>query len=449
MIGLIIVFSLFYAMSMFFVLARDRDGILMNVYNVILLAFVVIFCILFPIAYLFASFGYVGQVYAEAITSMDALKIAYYYLIAAVVSHSFLVVLRNNKSMISNEGICDIETENEYKEQHYFHLAILLFVIGLVCDVLYLRAYGSYANYLLYSGALRSGVITVNNPFSFLVTFRKCINISSYVFFSQLFNRSLNIKITFVLFCVSFFFAFRVMYADKGRLSMIIYVLVLLIFAVSHRTQKLTHINGKIIRIGSIILIIFLVSCFVIGNLLNRNSSDNIILEIVEEFSFPFVNFAKVIESFSFDNARFFIDTLLFPVFLLPSRLWQVQWNIHTASEYTTVLLVGSAKGDNGIMGEMPIDLVSLSYIQFGILGIVIIPILFALLFCKAYEFIKKIKEPRCSDILSIYVVISFGIETIFYADPQHIIRRLFGLIVFVLLMHLGIRIKSKINIKW
>ena len=82
----------------------------------------------------------------------------------------------------------------------------------------------------------------------------------------------------------------------------------------------------------------------------------------------------------------------------------------------------------------MPIDFISLSYVQLGVIGILVIPIVYALLFTMTCKRVNRIKDKKIRSMVRIYVIIYIGLDTIFYADPQHVIYRIFALVVFFII---------------
>lgn len=426
----ILALGIMYFGSLYLVAIKVNGRLSLNLYNIFLFAFAFVYSILFPICYYLTLIGYNITSFSYYIVNFSIGDILLYYLAIFIVTHTVLWAFRKNKLLLNS-----VLTYNSSSKgaDRVLYVAIVMLVLGLVCDHLYLRAYGGYDNYLNYSLALRSGVVLVNNPFSFLIIFRDCIIFSSYLFFSQIRKNEKFNLVSFVMFLIAFFFTMKVLYSNSGRLSILLYFLILLLFYLC-RNKTWKYINLKIMAIGLGVLIIFVWAAFFVGHLLSRNIADNILLQMTKEFSFIFVNFKVQLENLTFDNYRFFIDVILLPVFILPSSIWSSRLGVQTASTLNTIFISGAPKGTGNVYGEMPIDLISLSYMQLGIFGLVVIPLVYSFLFCKIYKFAKQIRNTEASRIICLYVVFVIGIETIFYADPQHIVYRAFDFIIFMIL---------------
>ena len=310
-----------------------------------------------------------------------------------------------------------------------------MLLVGVLSDFLYLRVYGSYENYLNYSGAIRSGVISVNNPFSFLIVFRSCISISSYIFLSQIKKENIFKKVSFILFCISFILSIRILYSNRGRVGFVFYFAIIVIYIFkSSRKQKDNYITLKTIRVGMIFILLLILGLYLSGVLLKRNSSGSILTQINKEISFVFADFIILQENKDIIDFRHFIDVVLFPIYILPMSFWSSKLGITTASSDLTLLSTGFRKGEGGVYGEMPIDLVSLSYIQVGILGIFVIPMVYAWIYSFVLKRVDKIKDCNIREVIKLYTIINIGIEPILYADPQHIIYGSFSFIVFLMI---------------
>ncbi len=433
------ILSIIYMISIILVLTKDKNGIRINPHNTMALSFAVVFSLLLPFVVISSYFGFNSPIFMEYIIHMTQIEWLFYYVCIFIVSHVFLAVIRK----FGNNTI-SIEIKDNSQDKYLFYIGFLIFIIGALSDILYLNAYGGYFNYLNYSGALRSGYIIINNPFSFLIAFRKCIIFSSYIFCSLFAsNRTKKNKI---LFIISFAWSLFVLFADKGRMSFIIYFLILIIFMLGNN-EKSRYIKANTLLKIAIIGVLSLVALIYGGNILSRNGTDNIIKFFSEVFSYIFVNFKLQLENVDLSNMRFGQDLINLPLFVLPSSIWKVVFNYKTASTINTIFLYGAEKGSStGVQGEMPIDFVSLSYMQFGIIGIIILPIVYAVFFAYCFKTIKSIKNKEVRRIISIYITLNLGVFSIVTAEPHNIIGRAFPFIVFLLVYKFFNKFKIKIR---
>lgn len=428
----IIVFGGFYMLSIVVILQKREAKVYFNTHNIIALTFVAVYYFLFFLCYILTLYGYNSEKFTKFMQQYESFEIMLYFGAVFLVTHVFLFILRKKRRIVASDYELGRQIRN-YSDDKIVYIGICLFFVGLVSDFLYLRAYGGYANYLRYSSALRAGVSIVSNKFSFLIVFRECVNFSSYIFFSKIKeNNKINIY-TLFLFIISAFFSMRILFSNGGRLSFLLYFLVMIAYFLCGK-KNIKFINLKTIFKGAIGSIVALFALMQIGNLLSRNISNNIVVQMTKELSFIFVNFISLLKNLTIENWRWFIDAVIFPIYLLPSSIWSSKWGIKTASTINTILISGAAKGTGQIYGEMPVDFISLSYMQLGFIGLIVFPIAFAFLFCKVLKYSQKIVDTNVRKIVKYYIVIIMGIETIFYADPQHIVNSIFALIVFFIM---------------
>ena len=430
---IVLLFGFVYVISLIPYLNIKEKKIKNNIQNVSVIVFATVFGLLFPINYILSIKGFNSKSYIDAYLIFDEFDLLKYYFAIFLVSHTFLLVLKRKKeiNLYTNEHECD---NNYFYSKKIIYTVYIVFFIGLISNILYLKAYGSYNNYLNYSGLIRSGVFQIDNKFSFLFPFRNCIIFSSYLF-AIMKKRTKNKIINTIFLIISILLSVSILYANKGRLSIILYI-VLLILALSKEKNK-QYIN--IIELLKVALIGLIggISILLIGQLMGRNNETSFVFLLNKEISFSFINFKKICNYCSLDNFRYFFDIIASLVFILPSSIWSAKFNIVSASTINTIAWFGSEKGANGIYGEMPIDFISLSYMQFGFLGIIILPLVWANFYNYLIKKIEKtIKEKSLKLFIEKYIIITIGIQSLFYADPYLIINREFGFIIFILIYY-------------
>ena len=390
---------------------------------------------LFPICSLLTALNFNTSSMQSYINQFDFYEVIFYYLCISLVSIAFFGTLKHKEAYLNIIETDSNSSDNDSDDKYAFAIALGMLIVGAIADYLYIRVYGSYSNYMNYSGAIRSGVISVHNPFSFLIVFRSCLSFSSFLFLTQIKSNNKVKFMNLVLFIISCFLSLRVLYSNRGRLGFIIYFAVIFAYILSKRSNRTVFsFSLKTAWKAILIIVLFVVALYVSGEILNRNVSENIITQINKEISFIYSDFIVLIKNDDNTINRWFKDAILFPVYLLPTSIWRNRWGLTTASSDLTLLASGFRKGEGGQYGEMPIDFISLSYMQLGVIGILVIPIVYALLFSLIYIRVNKVRDKRIRSILKIYVIIYIGFETIFYADPQHIMQYSFALIVFLII---------------
>ena len=141
--------------------------------------------------------GLNNAIWTNRIERYDATSISIYFLLNIVL----LIAVISGWTIVGKIGKKASGIKYDYNlnlnEKLYFTLTItawLLFVLALGSYVLYARAYGGFSGLLYYSKAIRSSLITINNPFSFLQRFGAFSFFSSFLFFSMLIDKNLEIK---------------------------------------------------------------------------------------------------------------------------------------------------------------------------------------------------------------------------------------------------------------
>lgn len=414
-------------------LRKKYHNILFTVDNVCLMVYLALFCLFFPINYISAL---LCSGMNDFILSISLIEICAYYFAILIV---FLTLNFSFAVLTKKKDIFCINTEKDISKGSTSILktaSFIVFFIGCICDFLYMRAYGNYLNYFSYSNAIRSGVLTVYNPFSFLIPFRGCIIISSYLFLLLLINKETKRLTYFIFFILSSAYSILILYSNKGRVSFAVYFLILFLCVLfSKKNVKYIKLKQMIFLFAGIILFSFVL--VFLGAMLGRNGTENVFLEIVDELSFVFNNFFRIIRCDDYEYYRFFIDCFNWPIYLLPSSLWSKGLGLRTASDITTFIASGAFKGElgiNGIVyGETPADLITIAYMQLGFLGLPIFILIWAFVGKLLIKiFVKKNTGPTLL-FVKIYVAIEFFVNGILYADPKHIVNSIFPFIVFLL----------------
>ncbi|MDD6994915.1 MAG: hypothetical protein SPH68_00870 [Candidatus Borkfalkiaceae bacterium] len=423
--------------GVFFLRKRDKR-ILLSIDNGFVALYIVFFGVIFPINYVYAS-NYVKD--NELILSIDTLDILIYYeviLIVLITVKSFFTMLCPQKE-IFNFVPSSIDLGNN--EKTFYNTGLIVFLIGIVSDFLYLKAYGGYFNYLKYSNAIRSGVITVQNPFSFLIAFRGCINISSYVFFAVYLNSRKGQRLfPLILFLGTCIYSMMILYSNKGRVAFAFYFLILL-FIFLFSKKKVRFLTFKMFFHIILIILFFIIGLGLIGHILGRNSSNDLFSLIIEEISFVYNNFFRLIKTESVEY-RYFIDCINWPIYLLPSSIWSTRLDIKTVSDLMTILSSGAVKGGIGasgsiVYGETPADLISVCYAQLGFLGVPFFALAWAWIGKQLLKFCSREMESKGAYIFyKVYATLYFFFNSILYGDPKHIIQSMFPFLVFIIIYH-------------
>jgi len=304
-------------------------------------------------------------------------------------------------------------------------VAWLMLIVAFVLRYLYVSAYGGFLVYLEYSRAIRSGIFEINNPWSFLQPFGHLALFASYIFWA-IRRESKKTFSNFIGFWLSFLFSIYVLYSWVGRVGFLVYLCIFLLAFIY--LKKLSA--RKIIITSAAGSLIGLYLLYVISNVFEIKGADNFSYYLVREISFPFVSFFAQLDHGDY-LFRGFSDLLSAPLYLLPSS-WSVGW-LEGAEQVNTLVISGAKKGDYGVTGGIPVDLITLGLMQIHIPGIFVIGIVFGMLLKAMQITFGSIRLDSLRYILMAYMAIKISFISVFYANPSNFIAAVFPIILMIL----------------
>lgn len=319
----------------------------------------------------------------------------------------------------------------KYDEEKSFYSSIekaawILLAIAVGAYLLYSRAYGGFGGLLKYSKLIRSGIVTVYNPFSFLQRFGAFSLFSSFLFFSMLIDKSLKMirrKTGIIGFLVSFGFSFFVLYSWEGRIAFIVYLLTFILAMIIYRNNSII----RLIRKFSKVLILAFLLIIAVDRLLTRTPVEVSVTGLfVKELSFPSAAFITQLDS---ETYRWFKDIFIAPVYLLPYTIWRYKLGLDTASIVVTYNFWGAYKGEAGVTGSIPVDLLTFSYMQAHIAGVIIVGFFTGAGLYGMQKLQNSIPIDSLRAVIGSNIILNVIILTVPYGEPYHIITRCFYLI--------------------
>ena len=417
-----------------FLLKKDARGVLVQADNVFIVFYCGLFGVTFPLDYFYSIDGKFSNNYLMLISNFSLYEILVYYLCAISFLLAFIFSFRAiNKA--GSDANADVKggKNTSLDNDRAFRVSVALLLIGLFADFLYIRAYGSYKTYLEYSGFLRSGVVLINNRWSFMIAFRGCVVLSSFCQFGLLKKRGRYSLFRVPLFAFSVLYSLLILYSNKGRLGLVLFLLMFPFLLIAQKHRRI-YIGMKMVLFAFLLLVIFSLLIVYSGLILSRSQNTDPLYAVVGETAFVFGNFKAIISNKDAYSFRFFLDVLAYPVFLLPSSIWRKFFPI-TVSDICTIITSGSLKGENGNYGESPCDIISFGYLQFGYVGVLVTGIVLGFLVGLLFKRVKGIKSMRLRSTFSIYLVVYLLCQSVLYGDPYNVVHRLFpGVILFALI---------------
>lgn len=321
-------------------------------------------------------------------------------------------------------------------------VSVFSLILSIVSYYIYSRAYGGFISLLNYTSAIRSGIIKINNPFSFL---QKVGGFSTFstLLFSGLLLEKKQIKSDLPWLIFSLFFSTYYLYSLGGRLSMVAFFTVLVLGCIFYRYQNRITI-GLIIKIGTVTIGTIL-GLYYITNIFTRASMNFSLIDFfIHELSFPFASFKMV---YDFPGIFLYKHVLLAFLYFLPTTIWSSKLGFDTATSFNTFLYMGARKGENGVTGSVPLDMLSFSWLEGGSCGVLIIGMLFGILLGILEKKIDDIPNEGVKAFIFSYIAIHFAVIAVNYGDTVHVIQGDFAFIIgFIILMFLLKRNASNVK---
>lgn len=376
-------------------------------------------------------------IWTARIESYDPASISIYFalniLLSAAVITGWSIAYRLTKKTQDDRHL--------YSEKNIYSginkLAWFLLFTAVAAYILYSKAYGGFGGLLKYSKLIRSGILTVYNPFSFLQRFGAFSFFSSFLFFSMIMDKNSyrdKGKVGITGFTLSFLFSLFVLYSWEGRIAFIVFLLSFVLAVVLYRYASII----RLMRIFLIIFILGLLLIIAVDRLLKRSPGDLSVTSLfVKELSFPSAAF---ISQFKSNSYRWFKDILIAPAYLLPSRIWRNMLGLDTASMQVTYEFWGAYKGEAGITGSIPVDLLTFSYMQAHIAGVVLTGLLTGAVLFGLQRLQDNIPVKGVRAVISSNIILNFIILLVPYGEPYHIISRCFYLIGGLVLLEIIFR---------
>lgn len=341
----------------------------------------------------------------------------------------WLLTKKDTSKIIDDKEMCNLINLNCTTIKK---ISIFMITSSIILYYLYSLAYGGFIGLLNYTSAIRSGIFVVNNKFSFLQKFGGLSIFSTLLFYGLLKEKNYSKK-DMIWFIISISFSIYYLYSLGGRVSFIAFFVSLMLASILYKYHN--SINIKLVYKIGFISIAVMLGLYYITNIFARGSGNLSIIDFfMHELSFPFASFKMMS---SLPGKLMFKHVILAPLYFLPSSIWEYKLGIDTASSFNTFLFMGAYKGENGVTGSIPLDMVSFSWIEGGVLGGVIIGILYGFVVAILQKRINEIPNRGVKSAIFSYVAIKFSIIAINYGDTVHLIQGEFSFIVgFVFLIY-------------
>ena len=300
--------------------------------------------------------------------------------------------------------------------------AWLLLCIATSMHWLYTRAYGGLLGLLDYSAAIRSAVFTVENRWSFLQPFGGLAFFSSFVFWGLWLARRRSLGVVVGL-AGSLVVSIYILYSRLGRIQFLVFVMTFLLATILVRRPR----PLPLLMAGGLLMLTILFGAYYISVLLALKAADSMPEFLARELAFPFGSFFAQLHA---DEHlwRGFRDFLYAPLYLLPSSWWSI-WH-EELSQVNTALIMGAPKGEQGVTGGIPVDLLTLGLMQANVYGIMVVGVLFGSMLRVLQWWLDSIPNLGVGAAFGAYVALKVAVLGAFYAQPALVVSGNFDLLV-------------------
>ena len=315
-------------------------------------------------------------------------------------------------------------------------IAWIIFIIGFSSEVYLIFKLGGIRSSLSMIELLRSGSIEktryVSSNMLFVFTIYTWIHAATFMYLAI--YRIKRTRINFIMFIISMCGSIYALLLAGGRLQIILFITC---FFYDYARKKFKHylLAMIIISIGIIISLAGMDNLFyylTYGYVPDWNTAS--ISSILEEFAFPYANLVNVRMFNKIYGLRCGIDFIGWLTYLIPSKI--LSFLGVNRIEHGYILISEFYNGVNSNRGTVPTDCLTLGYRQFGIFGIYIIMIIYALMCIFIDKRVDKI-DGKIFDFISIRILMLLFI-IVPYADIENFVRGHFSTIILLIVVNIA-----------
>lgn len=369
----------------------------------------------------------------------NEVKYFYFTYVIAIIGYIFLNVGINLKFKTK------LKTRKE--PNNILLSAFVLMIIGSVSLYLWTKVYGSMTGIFRYASQIRSGIVKIYNPYTFLKPLCPTVIIAFFIFYYQLFefknNKIYKNLFIFVGLVISGIGTYIYLIANDGRLMILIVLLVLILYTFNRNNKMVSKkavLGYAILAIITIFILSNLnsITANIRGKITNVEKSNSTIIQIIaNEFGYTYSNVINVMHGKS--NGIIDGNTLLNDIksaffAWVPIRLKPK--NIINLYDYNTSFYPG-------IIGQLPTDLLSAGMYEFGYIGIIILPLLVGIVSNLLNKYFWN-KEVKFYVIMFYLISMYVGLRFIAYYDFSQI---LFGTL-YIFISFIIIKVLNRIKLK-
>lgn len=274
--------------------------------------------------------------------------------------------------------VSDIDTSRTYSQKSLFICGTLLGLVGGASLLIYARELGGFIELIRLAGPMRSDNPPVITPYAFLKNISPLLLSSSFFYYAlwKDFKKHHRTWLYCSLFFVTFLLSLVQLFHMAGRLGFVSYLITFPLVSMMIRGHL--KIRPLIFGLGLAVFVILFGKQFAhiiidpeaVSRKIVLLGSENfsVLVSILSEFAFPLASIANTV-CFAVPYEvpyHLFVDFPLAIAYLIPKRIFHVNLP-ETADSFNFAQF----------NGPMPIDLISFGYYSGGVIGVVLLLLLF------------------------------------------------------------------------
>lgn len=304
-----------------------------------------------------------------------------------------------------------------------FHVAgWIALTVGMAATYFYAKNIGGLVGSLEFASQIRAGFL-VENRWSFLKPFAG-MSVTCFLLFCALIGSGRPKFFIWLGVSVSAIFYLYFAMMGIGRVTMLFSLAVLVLLWVHSKGWG----NYKVILMSPAFAVVGVYLMFSLSQQIGVKSRATFSEFVAAELSFPAASFFA---HYDLDTqTRWFYDFMVAPAYLLPSS-----WNQKFISDpvaVNTKAIFGAEKGSYGVTAAVPVDILTLGYLQMSVFGIFFVGVLFA----GALRLAQYVADYRLPNFIvpaaTSYFVLRLAVAPVIYADPSTLMGHLFGMIATI-----------------
>jgi oligosaccharide repeat unit polymerase len=412
----------------------------LNCFSIISLSYG-LFYGLVPFLYLTFKYSYYSTSYMQSISYASEYRFLYVSIICLTLYILFLFVnIPTHKHIINLEdvkNIVELKVYADLRKQIYNFLMLsgyVLMLIGGLSIVIIIINIGGIYEFIRMSAITRGfghdASRFINSNLLFLITLMPAILASTYLFFTA---RSIKKnRISLIFFVFSFVLSILYLLSNGGRAPLIMFLLPF--FLVGTRGNFLGRL--VVFFILSIPTLIYLDKLFYYLEFGQEMESEEInsLFYFIEQFGYPYANLINsdtMVEVFGF---RYGVDLFTWVINIAPSYFLKLIGLSKVDPISTPLTLYYADIMNTRVNGGVPVDLLTLGYLQFHFPGMLIVTLLFAFLVKKIDNHINRLYIFKEYHLITNRIILML----IFFIPNSNLdafIRNRFDIILLILIL--------------